>query len=231
MSDATDPATDPGTDGATAGTGPTTDGTDATVTMRALDTADADELAGLADLFSELQTVLHCCEAAVTALTAHTANGEGGPAGAGDDPDVVAEALWTTAVLAYTRCFATDRAVRLTGDDVAGLPLEGEVTRWHEVLLRLRDHYAAPADNPRERFSVNAVTGTDDSVSGIAVTSTPLAPLDEVTVRQTGALAYQLAQLVEGRLGEKHPEVRTAAAALPREHLRSLPEVEVSTGG
>ena len=60
-----------------------------------LGTPAAAALADLAATFEELQTVLGCCERLVAS-----------PA-----PDeLVAEALWTTALLSYTRCFAPARA-------------------------------------------------------------------------------------------------------------------------
>ena len=37
---------------------------------------------------------------------------------------------------------------------------------WHKVLLRLRDHYADPAANPRERFTVGVTQDADGAPAG-----------------------------------------------------------------
>ena len=69
--------------------------------VRRLDDPAAAALAELVEVFEDLQTVLRCCERLVTELAA-----EGEP-----DP-VVVEAVWTTALLSYARCFAPRRGRR-----------------------------------------------------------------------------------------------------------------------
>ncbi len=54
-------------------------------------------LVGLVEVFDELQVVLQCCERLVADLAAD----------AESDP-IVLEAVWTTALLCYARCFASD---------------------------------------------------------------------------------------------------------------------------
>ena len=53
----------------------------------------------------------------------------------------------------------------------------------------------------------------------------PLA--DEVTVRQTGALAYGLCRLVDERIGAQQRRVFAAAGAMSQAELDRLPEVDV----
>jgi hypothetical protein len=182
-------------------------------TVRELGTPAASALADLAGTFDELQTVLGCCERLL----------------AQPPPDeVVAEALWTTALLSYGRCFAPGpRGVGLTAANVAGLGLDGAVEDWHGLLLRMRDHYADAAADPRERFSVGVSRNGDGSPAGIAVTSVRQPRPDEVTVRQTGALAYALLHLVDERIGAQQQRVFAAAGAMSQAELDELPEVEV----
>jgi hypothetical protein len=184
--------------------------------VRTLSTPAAAALADLAATFEELQTVLGCCERLVAALAV-------------PEPDeVFVEALWTTTLLSYARCFAAGpRGMGLTAADVAGTGLEGEVGDWHELLLRMRDHFADPAVDPRERFSVGVSRNTDGTAAGIAVTSVRQPLVDEVTVRQTGALAYALMRLVDERIGIQQGKVFTAAGTLTALQLDRLPEVEV----
>ena len=71
---------------------------------------------------------------------------------------------------------------------------------WHKVLLELRDHYADPAVNPRERFTVGVTQDASGPPSGVAITSVRQPLVDDLTVRQTGAIAYALSGLVDGRI-------------------------------
>ena len=71
---------------------------------------------------------------------------------------------------------------------------------WHRLLLQLRDHYADPAVNPRERFSVGVAQDAHGTPSGVAITSARQPLVDDLTVRQTGAIAYALSGLVNERI-------------------------------
>lgn len=193
---------------------PASGGVSAPTVVRALDTPAASALADLAAIFDDLQAVLGCCERLV------------GPPPA---DEVVREALWTTAVLSYGRCFAPGaRGMGLTLADVTATALEGAVDEWHSMLMRVRDHYADPAVNPRERFSVGVSRDDDGRPAGVAVTSIRQPLVDEVTVRQTGALAYALLRMVDERIDEHQQRVYAAAGSLSEAELDRLPEVEVA---
>jgi hypothetical protein len=182
-------------------------------TVRQLGTPAASALADLAATFEELQTVLGCCERLV----------------ATPSPDeLVAEALWTTALLSYARCFAPGaRGVGLTLEDVKNTELEGAIEDWHGLLLRMRDHYADPTVDPRERFSVGVSRNSDGTPAGIAVTGLRQPLPDDVTVRQTGTLAYGLLRVVDERIGAQQRRVFAAAGAMSQAELDRLPEVDV----
>ena len=151
-------------------------------TMRRLADPAALALAELVEVFDDLQTVLRCCERLVEELE-----------GDGETDEVVVEAVWTTALLSYGRCFtATGEGVALSEDDVRTTHTNGdEVVKWHRLLRSLRDHYADPAVNPRERFSVGVTQAEDGSASGVGITSARQPLVDELTVRQTGAIALR----------------------------------------
>lgn len=187
--------------------------------VRRLDTPAALAVADLTAIFDDLEAVLRCCERLMSCLDA-------------PEPldDLALEAFWTTAVLSYARCFATRaRDTGLTTDDVAATGLEGDVLGWHGVLLQLRGHQADPVVNPRERFSVGVSQGDDGAASGIAVTSTRQPPVDDVTVRQTGAVAYALSRLVDGRITERQQAVSDAARTMPRTELDALPRLDITS--
>jgi hypothetical protein len=191
-------------------------------TVRQLDTPAATALADLTSMLDDLQTVLLCCERLVTELEPTT----------GRPDELMLEAYWTTALLSYSRCFVdAGRGMALTEADISATPLEGEVLAWHGVLLQMREHYTAPADNPRQRFAVAAAQDTDGNATGLAITSTPQPTLDDLTVRQTGALAYKLSEVVQQRIVEQQELVLTAAKAMTPAELGALQAIDLVTLG
>jgi hypothetical protein len=187
--------------------------------VRRLRSPAALALADLAALFEDLQTTLACCERLVAEL------------GAAEPDELALEAYWTTAVLSYARCFAPgERGTGLTEEDIGQTGLAGDVVGWHRALLQLRDRCAHPVVNPRESFTVGAAQDASGHAQGIAVASARQPRLDEVSVRQTGAVAYALSRLVDERLAAQQGVVYTAVAAMARPALDRLPLVHLSAG-
>jgi hypothetical protein len=187
----------------------------APTTVRRLTTPAALALADHAGRFEDLQTVLRCCERLLSELSA-------------DPDDLLVEGLWTTALTSYARCFAAGGAGGgLTPQDVAGTGLGGDVLQWHHVLLKLSEHYTGGADNPRESFAVGASQDPTGRAAGIAITSARRPRVDEVTVRQTGAVAFALSRVVDRKIGEQQQVVFRAVAAMTGEELGRLPVVAV----
>jgi hypothetical protein len=186
--------------------------------VRRLRSPAALALADMAALFEDLQTVLRCCERLVLEIDR--------PATEADD--LAVEALWTTAVLSYARCFTPGpRGTGLTEDDITSTGLAGDVLGWHRVLLTLRERYADLTVNPRESFTVGATQDRTGHAAGVAVASARQPMLDEVSVRQTGAVAYALSRLVDERLTAQQAVVFTAVAAMARPALDKLPLVQL----
>jgi hypothetical protein len=177
-------------------------------------------LADLAAMFEELQTALVCCERLMAELGQKN----------GQEPDTVTvEALWTTTLLCYARCFGGGDT-RLSEEDLDATGLQGKVRDWHRMLIRLKDHYTDPTSNPRESFSVGASQDSDGEPNGIAVTSNPEPIPDEQTVRQTGAIAYALSKLIDERVSERQKELLEATQSMSRDELDKLPRIQVNTG-
>jgi len=192
--------------------------------MRRVDDAAAEALVGVVEVFEDLQTVLRCCERLVTELAA-----------GGELDPVVVEAVWTTALLSYARCFAaTGDGVALTESDLTSTrdltstEASPEVVEWHRLLLQLRNHYADPAVNPRERFSVGVAQDANGRASGIAITSARQPLVDDLTVRQTGAIAYALSGLVNERIELRQKEVFDDLESWSKADLDRLDPLDVA---
>jgi hypothetical protein len=190
--------------------------------LRLLDSPGARALVDLVATFEELQTVLRCCERLVTEL----GTDDGLP------DDVLVEAVWTMALLSYARCFAAGEAgTALTEDDIAAAKAHGDALEWHRVLVQLRDHYADPVVNPRERYSVGVAQDPNGAPSGVAITSSRQPLVDDLTVRQTGAIAYALSALVDERITAQQEKVFTEVKDTPKSTLDKLSQIEVVEAG
>ena len=187
------------------------------VTVRRVEGEAARGLAEFVERFDDLQSVLRCCERLVTELAAD-----------GETDDVVVEAVWTTALLSYARCFsASDTGAQLTEDDLPADETGGEIVEWHRLLLQLRDHYAAPVTNPRERFTIGVTQDADGAASGVAITSVRQPLVDDLTVRQTGAIAYALRGVLDTRIESRQKEVLEELEKASRAELDQLVELDV----
>ena len=99
------------------------------------------------------------------------------------------------------------------------------------VKRALRDHYADPGSNPRERFTVAVTQDDDGSASGVAITSARQPLVDDLTVRQTGAIAYALSGVVNERIEAQQQVVSAELEATPRSALEKLDRVEIAATG
>lgn len=189
------------------------------MTLWRLDTREARALAADAERIDDLQTVLLCCERILPELTPAA---EGQP-GAG----LLVEALWTLALQSYLRCFSEeqDGAFLTEADVVAALPDRPEVREWHQALVRLRRHYGSESVNPRESITVSVFRAADGAPTGLALTSEVVPPLDEVTVRGAGSIAYALRALVDARMTTAQEGLFEEVAARPHADLDRLQQL------
>ncbi|MGI8760410.1 MAG: hypothetical protein ACR2LF_03720 [Jatrophihabitantaceae bacterium] len=182
-----------------------------------LDTAGSATLADLLATFEELQTALRCCERLVSELAESAAD------------DIACEAVWTMALMSYCRCFAPERGKgAVSPEDVTAALPQGNALEWHRVLVQLREHYADPAANPRERFSVGVAQGADGTAAGVGITSVRQPMVDDVTVRQTGALAFALRNLVEDRISAQQATVFEEMRGRSKAELDRLGRLDIA---
>jgi hypothetical protein len=176
---------------------------------------EADELAGLASVFDDLQYVLRCCEHVVGVLARPDADA------------ALVEALWTGALVGYARCFS-GRMRALTEADLRELKLDGDVAGFHRALLQLRDHYTSRHANPRETVTIGVAQAGDGTAAGVAVVGAPLPGVDDTTVRQLGRIAYGLSGLLDSRMQAAQQRVHDAARRMDARRLTALPLVDVT---
>jgi hypothetical protein len=182
--------------------------------VRRLDGTEAEELAGLAAVFDDLQYALRCCEHLVGVLAQPAPD------------DALAEALWTGALVAYARAFSP-RAKVVTVDDLAELKLDGDVAGFHKAVLRLRDYYASRHVNPRESYTIGVAQKNNGAPAGVAVVGVQQAAVDDTTVRQLGRIAYGLSGLVDARMQAAQQRVHLVAQGMDAARLHTLPLVDV----
>jgi hypothetical protein len=154
----------------------------------ALDTPSAQVLADQASVIQDLQFVMDCCKRLLAEL--------GRPEGERDG--VVPQALWSSALVAYARCFGGGRPSGLTVEDVQSLPLQGAVTKFHEWVIAERERFTAFPADPFAESKIGAALSRagqgERRVEGIAIFATSHVLIDATGVQQLGGLASELAK-------------------------------------
>lgn len=183
----------------------------------ALDTPSARVLADQAAVIQDLQFVMDCCKRLLTELTRPERERD----------EVVPQALWSSALVAYARCFGASRPSGLTAEDVQNVPLQGAVTKFHEWVIEERERFTAfPADPFAASKIGAALSGAgrkERRVEGIAIFSTSHVLIDVTGVRQLGGLASELAKQTAARARKQQDTVLADAQQLDIDDLYEAP--------
>jgi hypothetical protein len=183
----------------------------------ALDTPSARILADQASIINDLQFVMDCCKRLLTELARPQEERDG----------VVPQALWSSALVAYGRCFSEDRRSGLAVDDVQNLPLQGAVMKFHTWVIAEYDKLTAPSADPFEAAKIGAALSPPGQkkrrVEGIAVFSTSRVLIDVIGVRQLGGLASELAKQTAQKAEKQQHAVLTDAQQLDIDSLYESP--------
>ena len=195
----------------------------------ALDTPAARILADQASIINDLQFVMDCCKRLLTELDKPQEDRDG----------VVPQALWSSALVAYGRCFSEDRRSGLTIDDIQNLPLQGAVMKFHTWVIEEHGKLIAPSADPFEAATIGAALSPPGQgkrrVQGIAIFSASrvLAPtasweaagvlIDVIGVRQLGGLASELAKQTAQKAEKQQGSVLKDAQRLDLDTLYDLP--------
>ncbi len=183
----------------------------------ALDVPSARVLADQASIIQDLQFVMDSCKRLLTELDKPEE----------DRDPLLPVALWSSAVMAYARCFGKGKRFGLTTEDVTNLPLHGAVMKFHKWIIEERDKLAAHAPNPSEAAKVGAALSPpekqDRRVEGIVIFATSHVLIDAVGVRQLGGLASELAKQTAEKAKEQQDIVLKDAQQLNLDSLYKLP--------
>jgi hypothetical protein len=183
----------------------------------ALDVPSARVLADQASIIAELQFVMDCCKRLLPELARPEEERD----------QLMPLALWSSAVLAYGRCFSKGRRFALATEDVKELPLQGAVMKFHEWVLSERDKLAARAANPAEGARVGAALSPPEQdkrqVEGIVIFASSHEVVNDVGVRQLGGLASELAKQIAEKAQEQQDVVLKDAQQLNLDDLYKQP--------
>ncbi len=187
----------------------------------ALDIPSAHILADQAAIIQDLQYVMDCCKRLLTELARPE-----------EDRDaVVPQALWSSALVAYARCFGKGKRFGLAPEDVRDLPLHGAVMKFHKWVIEERNKLTAHPADPGEMAKVGAALSPPEQpgrrVEGIAIFSSSHVLIDAVGVRQLGGLASELAKRTAEKAQEQQDCVLTDAQRLNIDSLYRLPPLRM----
>jgi hypothetical protein len=187
----------------------------------ALDMPSARILADQASIIQDLQFVMDCCKRLLEELERPEKDRDG----------VVPQALWSSALVAYARCFGKGRRLGLASEDVRNLPLQGAVMKFHEWVIEERDKLAVHPSDPFEAAKIGAVLSPPElkerRVQGIAIFSTSRVLIDVVGVRQLGGLASELAKQTAEKAQEQQDSVLVDAQQLDIGSLYGSPPLRM----
>ena len=187
----------------------------------ALDLPSAHVLADQASTIQDLQFVMDCCKRLLTEL-----------AKPGEERDpVVPQALWSSALVAYARCFGKGGRSGLATEDVRNLPLQGAVMKFHKWVMEERNKLTAHPANPFEGAKVGAALSppgpAGQRVEGVAIFSANRVLIDAIGVRQLGGLASELAKQTAEKATEQQDLVLADAQQLNIDRLYRLPPLRM----
>ena len=185
----------------------------------ALDVPSARVLADQASIIQDLQFVMDCSKRLLTELAKPEEERD----------QLIPLALWSSAVLAYGRCFSKGRRFALASQNVKDLPLHGAVMNFHQWILEERDKLAARAPNPSAAAKVGAALSPPDQenrrVEGIVIFASSHMVINDVGVRQLGGLASELARQTAEKAQEQQDIVLKDAQQLDLDSLYQLPQL------
>jgi hypothetical protein len=188
----------------------------------AVDFPSARVLADQAAVVADLQYVMDCSKRLLAELGRPEQERDG----------VVPLALWSSAVIAYGRCFSAGDGSGLAEDDVRSLPLQGAVLDFHQWVMGEREKLIGQPADPFEAAKIGAALTPggrkERRVEGIAVFSNSRVLIDATGVGQLGGLASELAKQTAGKAKKQQHTVLTDAQQLDIDRLYEAPPLQAA---
>lgn len=155
-----------------------------------------------------------------------------------DDPGlrpVLTRALWSSALIAYARCFATGKRLGLNDEDVRRVPKGTEAFEFHRKMLELRNKHIAHSVNPLEFIKIGIMVGSlrredDEGITGLAALFGASWDPHPTSVDSLRRLAEALLEVVMNRAEEQTPALREAAEKMGLEAVKRWPELVYEEG-
>lgn len=140
------------------------------------------------------------------------------------------QALWTSILIAYERCFSSGKRVSLQHSDLNAIDPSGGALALHKYYAAMRDKHLAHSVNPFATVKIGAALASKSSgrreVDGIAVMAIRHVAGTEEEVRQLGSLVSSLHSNVEAECEHlMDNEVLSEARALDIEDMYSREEM------
>jgi hypothetical protein len=190
----------------------------------ALDIPSARILADQTSVIQDLQFVMDCCKRLLAELGRPEEDRDG----------VVPLALWSSALIAYARCFGQGRRSGLAANDVRNLPLQGAVMKFHEWVIeesaKLTEHPTDPFEAAKVGAALSPAGQKQRRVEGIAIFSASRVLIDATGVRQLGGLASELAKQTAVKAQRQQDSVLSDAQQLDMGSLYAAPPLRTQGG-
>jgi hypothetical protein len=137
--------------------------------------------------------------------------------------DVVKQSLWTAALIAYVRCFATGVRARF---DESIFDDREDVIQQHRYYKNIRDKHIAHSVNalevPTTCVGIIDIAGDEPNVHSVATVHTTKMTEDSNTIRYLATLSEWLQPHAYDRHRKARRKVLRRAKALTKEQLRRL---------
>jgi hypothetical protein len=182
-----------------------------------VDFEEAKTLADLAALTQDLGAVMLTCTRLMDLIEEKSKD------------QILVEALWTSALVRYSRCFANGKRFGLEESLFSGL--NGDPIAVHRYFMAMRNKHIAHSVNPFEQMEVGLVLEPQDrgerKVIGVSTLAIRHITSDREGVRQLGMLAKVLLAKVTGMAKQLEQEVLAIGRTLRLDDLysRATPRV------
>lgn len=189
--------------------------------IAAVDFDEAKTLADLAALNQDLGAVMLTCTRLMRLLDEQSTD------------HILVEALWTSALVRYARCFANGKRFGL--EESVFSSLSGDPVATHRYFVGMRNRHIAHSVNPFEQTKVGLILAREDEgekkVVGVSTLAMRHITSDREGVRQLGMLSKVLLTKIVEQAKQVEQEVLSIGRALPIGDLYSRAKPTVVAPG